>query len=153
MENLDCMKKYPFDQKSLWNEWQTFIYADQPLQDVQGGGVGGHHQAEPLQVKDEDVLRHLDIQRDSSQFISSLTPQFYLIFWIKLAFLTFNARFSHKRFNATKRAHKFGNNHHKRATVVWFYICNNNTSHRNNGGYSYHVYHTGLLSSLVFCLI
>ena len=59
-------EKYPFDQKSLWNEWQTFIYADQPLQDIQGGGVGGHHQAEPLQVEDEDVLCHLDIQLDSS---------------------------------------------------------------------------------------
>ena len=69
---------YPFF-ISFWNEWQTFIYADQPLQDIQGGGVGGHHQAEPLQVKDEDVLRHLDIQRDSSQFISSLTPQFYFL--------------------------------------------------------------------------
>ena len=83
---MDFMKKYPFDQKSFWNEWQTFIYADQPLQDIQGGGVGGHHQAEPLQVEDEDVLCHLDIQLDSSQFLLSLTPQFYFLFWMKLAY-------------------------------------------------------------------
>ena len=111
MENLDCMKKYPFDQKSLWNEWQTFIYADQPLQDVQGGGVGGHHQAEPLQAEDEDVLCHLDIQLDSSQFLLSLTPQFYFLFLIKLAYLTFNN-------SKTKRAHKFGNNYHKRSLYL-----------------------------------
>ena len=102
--------------------------------------MGGHHQAEPLQVEDEDVLCHLDIQLDSSRFLLSFTPQSYFLFGIKLAYLTFNARFSHKRFNKTKIAHKL------LATTTLLIEAVDMTI-------LIMLYHTGLLSSLVFCLI